>query len=105
MNINNSMCSSCIFGANSPIPDSRFAELEREWNKRGVHQECHQFTVFHEHVGCRGHYEAARRGEYPNYPAILELGKLGIKDLSAKDILQVAERLGLIRFVNGKEQV
>ncbi len=53
-------CASCIFGPNSPLRRTRFAELAKRWAKmRGGHQSCHQYgtTEGGEDVCCRGFWD------------------------------------------------
>lgn len=90
-------CSSCIFGPNSPVAPERFAELRALWEQRGAeaYQICHQtFTgdtddedyvqpdMTSEAAVCGGFYEEMyqRRG-------------------IAVQVIQVAERMGWIEFV------
>lgn len=92
--INRRQCSTCIFGPQSPIPESRFEELQKKWAENDCIQQCHQSSVKGGTVGCRGHYEAARRGELP-YPIA---GVFGPMDMAQS--MYAAETLGFVRFVD-----
>ena len=90
-------CKSCIFGKNSPVTPERFAELKAAWEQDDTVQECHTATLREEHIGCRGHYEAARNGGIPHPIFGIMIG-LGFEGLSISDMMQVAERMGWVSF-------
>ena len=92
------LCETCIFSARTPISQERFDELREGWAKNDNVQECHKATINKEHIGCRGHYEAARRGELP-HPITGIMATLGIAG-KMSDLMQVAERLNFIVFVD-----
>ena len=95
--VNKEMCKTCIFGANSPINAKRFADLQAQWAENDIVQECHQATVIEEQIGCRGHYEAARRGEIP-HPIIGIWRAMGL-EADTDTLMQISERLGYVNFV------
>ncbi len=100
LKINETQCDTCIFGKRSPITPERFEELKKGWESRSKHQECHQATIEGEHVGCRGHYEAARRNELPYVAVAIVREQLGLPlSIPPADCLQIAERLGWVTFV------
>lgn len=99
--VNDKLCSTCIFGGNSPIPRARFEQLKTEWETAGVVQECHHATLKNQHIGCRGHYESARAGLIKNHPIVTAAAEgLGLTGLSIDVIMDVSERLGLVHFVD-----
>lgn len=98
-------CQTCIFGGNSPITAARFAQLRAAWEREGVVQACHHATIQAQTIGCRGHYEAARRGVLP-HPITAIMAQLGLNDSSLKtsDLMQIAERLGWVEFVSSDDE-
>ena len=97
--VNRVQCETCIFGAKSPISRERFQELQHIWQRDNVVQECHQATIQDEHVGCRGHYEAARRNNSQHPIVDTAQVALGLYAMSTSDVMQVCERMGLVEFV------
>lgn len=97
--VNRVMCDTCIFGTKSPISPERFAELEQVWANENRVQECHHATIQGKQIGCRGHYEAARRGEMSHPITDIAERALGLRDLAMPDLMQILERMGLIEFV------
>lgn len=99
--VNEKMCDTCIFGANSPVSRARFEDLKHTWETEGIVQQCHHATIKGHDTGCRGHYEAARRNAVQNYPVlgIVEdcFGLVGMDNRGAFDL---SENLGLIIFVD-----
>lgn len=87
MEVNNKMCSSCIFGSNSPISPERLEDYKKKWRRLDTQQECHHSTVEETGVVCRGYFEAALRGE-------VHTGQL----------MRIAERLDFVRFVEVSEK-
>lgn len=87
-------CSTCIFGSKSIITPERFAYLREIWIWQNKVQVCHDS---HDNIACRGHYEAARRGEIPHPISETAEMTLGITGKTA-DVMQVCERLGLVAF-------
>jgi hypothetical protein len=61
--VNDKMCRTCIFGNKSPINAERFAELRESWTSENRAQQCHHSSMKDGDTGCRGHYEAGKRGE------------------------------------------
>lgn len=102
--VNKKMCATCIFSKNSPISEERFKDLEETWEKEGKQQECHQFTKKNEHAACRGHYEAAKRGEYQNYPVVSAVSQIFNANLNAEQAFQIGERLGYIVFIGEDDE-
>jgi hypothetical protein len=81
--VNSKQCSTCIFGANSPVSKVRFAQLKRTWARDDVHQECHHSTHQGQHVVCRGYYNAVENGA-----------------IDASQMMRIAARLNAIVFVD-----
>lgn len=94
------MCSTCIFSQRSLISAERFAELKAAWEAESRIQQCHDSTLAGHETGCRGHYEAYKKGELCNHPIDAIAADMGLGDLSAADKAQVYERLGLIQFLD-----
>lgn len=101
--VRDSLCRSCIFGQNSPISQERFDQLKQEWQDKDIVQECHSGTLIHDHIGCRGHYEAARRGELPKHPLDAIRDQMGFS-ISRADFMQIAERMKWVEFVVESEK-
>lgn len=102
--VNSVQCRTCIFGANSPVAQVRFEQLRAEWQAENVVQECHDATQKHLHIGCRGHYEAARRGEIPHPIESIAIN-MGLAGVSMDNLMQMYERMGLIIFVDIPSEV
>ena len=101
--VNQRMCSTCIFGQNSPIPPERFAQLKEQWEREGIVQECHHATLKQEQIACRGHYEAARRGEVTNHPIMEIARQMGLESLRVEQMMGFSESQGWVEFVEVKE--
>lgn len=93
--VNSKQCETCIFGNRTPIPPERFAELAGIWRDENKAQRCHSNAPGGD-VGCRGHLEAATRGEqaHPVFSAMA-----GLRIFEREAARQIAERLGFISFV------
>ena len=103
--VNSKMCSTCIFGKRSPISPERFKELEQAWEEEGVQQECHQSSMQGNHVACRGHFNAALRNEYVNYPLIKAVKELtGWAPPDLEHALRVCAMYGLVEEVDVGEE-
>lgn len=102
--VNNQLCSTCIFSKRSPISPERLEQLKDQWQELEAVQECHSATIKDERVACRGHYEAARRGDLP-YEALENAARegLGLTGLSVPDLMQICERLALVEFIKIEE--
>lgn len=100
--VNRRQCSTCIFGPKSPIPPERLEDYKREWAEKGATQECHHATMTHEEVACRGHYEAARRGELP-YPIQDIAEGMGLNQLRMDQMMGLSEAMGWVEFVEVDE--
>ncbi len=94
-------CSTCIFGAHSPISPERFAELRECWEKKDKGQECHQHTVRHEQVGCAGHYQAGKLG-IVHHPVSV-LARQILPSVPLEDAYKTFELLGLVQSVKDEE--
>ena len=93
--VNQSLCETCIFSTRTPISNARFEALKASWDANQNVQLCHHSET---NVGCRGHYEAARRGAIPHPLPVLLAEYLGISQLQTADAMQIAERLGIVEF-------
>jgi hypothetical protein len=67
--VNKERCSSCIFGAKSPVSPERFKELKRTWARRDTHQTCHHSTIEGGQVACKGYFDAALSDGGDIYPS------------------------------------
>ncbi|SRR5258708_6335275 len=94
--VNRHMCPTCIFSNCTPILPERFEELRAEWANDNAVQICHYSDS---NVGCRGHYEAARRNEIPHPLPDIAAEVLGIRGLPIDDLMQICERRGYVQFV------
>jgi hypothetical protein len=93
------MCKTCIFGRKSPISQVRFEQLREEWAVEDVIQSCHQSNIDGGNAGCRGHYEAAWRGDIPH--PVQGIGEaMGLEDLSTAQLMELFESQGFIVFVD-----
>lgn len=92
-------CATCIFSAHTPISPARFQELRATWAENDVAQECHTATIAGLEYGCKGHYEAARSGAIPHPITGACEQAFGITGLEVSDLMQIAERLGLVEFI------
>jgi len=91
-------CETCIFHTNtSPIDRERFEQLKAEWQKKGVVQECHQATIKHERIACRGHFNRWLWGNMP-YPLDQIKHDLHMDDLSNEQFVDVCKNIGWITF-------
>jgi len=102
--VNDRLCSTCIFSSKSPVSAERFQELKTHWETHGVVQQCHHSTMQGNDVGCRGYYEAAKRGEIQNDPVSAVGKSLGWDSTMAQqEMFTVFERLRFILFVHVPE--
>lgn len=93
-------CSTCIFGPKTPLTAERFKYYHRLWERKGFAQECHMATGHKLHIGCRGHYEAWKRGAFKNHPLRIIARDLGLPDdLRNEQLARLFESLGHIIFV------
>lgn len=101
----NRPCNTCIFNKNSPVSDERFEELQDIWKTSDTTQICHKATLKGEQIGCKGHYDAASRGEIPSPLKTIrvELGFTEEMGISFTDFLQIAIRVGWITLVDLEE--
>lgn len=97
--VNASQCSTCIFGPNSPLTPERLEQYKAQWQSKNRVQECHHATMKHEKVGCRGHYEAARRGEIP-HPITEIAEQLDLGQLRIEQMMHLSELVGWVEFVD-----
>ena len=74
-------CSECLMSDGKIVGDARKAELLRDCKRSGRYFLCHKGTITNEAIVCRGFYDTV-----PN------------------QALQVADRLGLVAFVEPKEK-
>lgn len=97
--VNQEQCSTCIFGPNSPVSKDRFEDLREMWETDGDErvQTCHHSSIKGGDTGCRGHYEAAKRGEIKS-PVDILLKRFLDPNLSKKQAYEIAERMGWIVF-------
>lgn len=84
--VNKEQCSTCIFGANSPLAEGRLNYYKKEWEKKDTHQECHHATAQEKNIVCKGYFDAAMKGA-------VNMGQL----------MRIAGRLNVIEFVEVKE--
>lgn len=102
--VNRRQCSTCIFGPKSPISPERFDQLKAQWAEEDIVQTCHHSSMYGEQVGCRGHYEAARRGELP-HPMQGIAQDMGLGALPLDRFMQVSESAGWVEFVEVKDDI
>lgn len=97
--VNAKQCRTCIFGKQSPVSAARFAELKASWEREHIVQECHHATVKGDKIGCRGYYEAARRGNVLNSPMMDIAEQMGLTSLRTDQAFGLFELLGFVQFV------
>jgi hypothetical protein len=102
--VNNRQCSTCIFNRRSPISPKRFDELKAQWAAEDIVQICHHSSMQGDDVGCRGHYEAARRGDIP-HPITGIAETLGLGELPIDQLMGLCESIGWVEFVEVKDDV
>lgn len=100
--VNTRQCATCIFSSRSPIPPERFAELRAAWAADDTVQQCHDSTLRGGDVGCRGHYEAARRGDLP-HPLTGIAETMGLGGLPLPQMMDLCENMGWVEFVDVDE--
>jgi hypothetical protein len=95
----NQQCATCIFGPNPAITAERLEDYKKLWAKKSAVQTCHTASIAGDNVGCRGHYEAAKREEIPHpIPSLLNVNDEN-GPLPQAQQMKIAERLGLVEFV------
>jgi hypothetical protein len=101
--INSKLCSTCIFTNNSPVDDVRFRDLKRSWESDKSGQQCHHSTLQNDNVMCRGHYNAAKKGDvyHPVVETSQKFFNLSDPEMNTPEfVCTLAERMGLIVFVD-----
>lgn len=96
-------CKTCIFSQNTPISRERFLELREAWRKEDIQQECHQATVAHQHIACRGHFDQWYNGHAP-YPLNTIKHDLHMDDLTNEQFLDVCKNMGWITFTTPEDK-
>lgn len=91
-------CSSCIFGPNSPVSPERFADLRAQWERRGNEkfQICHQVAVGN--TDDEGNWDEEEEDLSIEAVSVCRgwYDEMYLKRGVASQIVQVAERLGLL---------
>lgn len=95
--VQSKLCSTYVFSNRSPISPERFEEVKAGWDNGKRVQSCHHSAV---NTACRGHYEAARRGEIEHPIAQALSDATGLPLLPTADAMQISERLGLVEFID-----
>lgn len=92
--VNAHLCKTCIFGPHTPLSPERFDQLRREWAAENSVQTCHVTKI-----GCRGHYEAAKRGEIPHPIRAITATLIDLPpEMDIAEVMQICEDVGWVKF-------
>lgn len=99
-------CATCVFGPNSPITPERFQDLRRQWLERG-HE---RFQICH-HFATGNSYDNDEEPEDDEAALTIDnvavcggwFEEMYVKRGVASQIVQVAERLDWLEFVDPPE--